>query len=352
MAIQTPWGELTVSDAHVHFFSHRFFATLLAQKLAQHVADVNAANVNAAHKNAAYENVTPKNSPNKETNEELSVDSLAPLLNWQMPPESPALLADHWASELDRHGVQRAVLIASVPGDAESVIVAVRHYPQRFFGYMMVNPLLPDCISSVLLALHGGHMHGLCLFPAMHSYALHDERVAAILDVAAKTAAVVFVHCGVLSVGVRRKLGLPSQFDMRFSNPIDLHSIALRYPQLRFVVPHFGAGYFREALMLCDMCPNVYLDTSSSNSWMRFEAAGLDLANVFRRALAVAGARRLLFGTDSSFFPRGWNRQVFDAQVEALRAIGATEETARLIFNGNLQELFGPKNNSWPKNNS
>ena len=53
-------------------------------------------------------------------------------------------------------------------------------------------------------------------------------------------------------------------------------------------MPHFGAGFFREALMLADLCPNVYLDTSSSNSWMRYE--GLDLKTVFRRALDVAGA--------------------------------------------------------------
>ena len=313
MAIPTPWGELTVSDAHVHFFSHRFFAALIAQK------------------NALKKNDTPQG---------LSFETLAPLLDWELPPETPALLADIWLRELDRHGVQRAVLIASVPGDAPSVIAAVRKYPQRFFGYMMVNPLLPDSISSVQWALQGGHMHGICLFPAMHCYSLHDERVAALIDAAASSRAVVFVHCGVLSVGVRQKLGLPSQFDMRFSNPIDLHSLALRYPQLRFVVPHFGAGYFREALMLCDLCPNVYLDTSSSNSWMKYEAGELDLAAIFRRALAVAGARRLLFGSDSSFFPRGWNAEVFQAQVKALGAIGASEETARRIFNDNLEQLL------------
>jgi hypothetical protein len=73
----------------------------------------------------------------------------------------------------------------------------------------------------------------------------------------------------------------------------------LRYPNLPFVVPHFGAGYFREALMLADLCPNVYLDTASSNSWIKYE--GLELKTVFRRALDVVGPGRLLFGTDSSF---------------------------------------------------
>jgi len=74
------------------------------------------------------------------------------------------------------------------------------------------------------------------------------------------------MHCGVLTVGIRRKLVLGSPFDMRFSNPLDLHGLALRYPGVKFIVPHFGAGYLRETLMLADLCPNVYLDTSSSNS--------------------------------------------------------------------------------------
>jgi uncharacterized protein len=105
-------------------------------------------------------------------------------------------------------------------------------------------------------------------------------------------------------------------------------------------VPHFGAGYFREALMLCDLCPNVYLDTSSSNSWTRYEEAHLDLRTVFRRALDVAGPKRLLFGTDSSYFPRGWNAQIFEAQSTALYEIGVGEDIARLIFHDNLLQLF------------
>jgi predicted TIM-barrel fold metal-dependent hydrolase len=127
---------------------------------------------------------------------------------------------------------------------------------------------------------------------------------------------------------------------MRYSNPIDLHAVALRYPTLRFIVPHFGAGYFREALMLCDLCPNVYLDTSSSNSWTRYEEAHLNLRTVFRRALDVAGPRRLLFGTDSSYFPRGWNAQIFETQSKLLYEIGIDAETARLIFHDNLEQLF------------
>jgi len=107
------------------------------------------------------------------------------------------------------------------------------------------------------------------------------------------------------------------------------------------MVPHFGAGYFREALMPCDLCPNVHLDTSSSNSWIRYEAGTLDMAGVFRRALDVAGPERLLFGTDSSFFPRGWHAAIFEAQVQALQQIGVSGRDARRIFGGNLVRVLG-----------
>jgi hypothetical protein len=84
----------------------------------------------------------------------------------------------------------------------------------------------------------------------MHRYSIADPRVEPILQAAStSTGTVVFVHCGVLTVGVRRKLGLASPFDMRYSNPIDLHPVALLHPNVQFVIPHFGAGYLREALM-------------------------------------------------------------------------------------------------------
>jgi predicted TIM-barrel fold metal-dependent hydrolase len=302
--INTPWGLLPVADAHVHLFSHGFFASLAEQK-------------------------------------GLPVAALAPLLNWQLPAEDPRQLADTWAQELDRQGVAKACLIASVPGDGESAIAAARRHPERFFGYMMVNPKAPAAVAQVETALASGHIQALCFFPAMHRYSIQDDRVIALLElIAARPQTAAFVHCGVLSVGVRKALGLPSPFDMKFSNPIDLHAVALRFSQVRFIVPHFGAGYLREALMLCDLCPNVYLDTSSSNSWMRYEEAHLDLRTVFRRALDVAGPKRLLFGTDSSFFPRGWNASIFETQIKALYEIGVTEEVARLVFHDNLVRLF------------
>jgi len=300
----TPWGELPVSDAHVHFFSHNFLSMLAAQA-------------------------------GRAAGEVLET------LGWQPPAQDPTAFAHAWARELDRHGVSRASLIASLPGDEASAAAAVSEFPNRFSGYFIANPLAPDAPARAARAFGELGLQGLCLFPAMQGYSLHDPRARALVEIAASHPnTLVFVHCGVLSVGVRKKLGLPSPFDMRYSNPIDVHALALAHPELPFVVPHFGAGYFREALMVADLCPNVYLDTSSSNNWRKYLEHPMSMAQVFTRALAVCGPERLLFGTDSSFFPRGWNSAVFDEQVQALATAGVTAEAARAIFGGNLDRLL------------
>ncbi len=221
-----------------------------------------------------------------------------------------------------------------------SVSGAIKRHPDRFVGFFMVDPTKDNAAAVAAAAVDADGMRGICLFPAMHRFAIQDDRVRAIFDVAAaRRGTAVFVHCGVLSVGVRKKLGLPSPFDIRFGNPIDLHGIALAYPSVPIIVPHFGAGLFREALMLADLCPNVILDTSSSNSWMKYQP-GLTLGDVFRQALAVAGADRLLFGSDSSFFPRGWVADVHQQQSAALDQLNAGVVVREKIFGGNFDRLF------------
>jgi predicted TIM-barrel fold metal-dependent hydrolase len=113
----------------------------------------------------------------------------------------------------------------------------------------------------------------------------------------------------------------------------------VQFSDVPVIVPHFGAGFLREALMAVDAAPNIHLDTSSSNSWVKYQP-GISLKDVFRQALAVAGPDRLLFGTDSSFFPRGWRRVIMGAQRAILDEIGVETDAAEKIFAGNFARLF------------
>lgn len=313
-----PLHPALVCDAHVHFFSRGFFEALASQK----------ANL-------------PGGKPS-----ETSVEALVASLGWELPGRNSELAA-RWAGELERCGVAKSVLIASVPGDEGSVAEVLpprQGKPKagdQFWGYFMLNPMAPDAVDRARRAFAESGFQGVCLFPAMHRFSVQDERLLPIYQLAAEHKAVVFVHMGMLTVGVRNKLGLPSKFDMSFSNPIDLHRVALEFPNVNFVIPHFGAGYFREALMLGGLAPNVHLDTSSTNSWIKYQVPALSLREVFAKAIEIYGARRLLFGTDSSFFPRGWNHPILEQQMAVLKQLGVNAEDQKAILGGNQMRLMG-----------
>jgi len=295
---------VTINDAHCHFFSSHFFDMLARQRgTAQEAGEI------------------------------------CRELQWDDPGPADAL-GDRWVAELDKHGVSRAAVIASVPGDEASVAEAVAHHPTRLVGFFMVDPSAADAMARTQRAIDELHLRAICLFPAMHHVPLTDYRVARIAEfIASRPGVAVFVHCGVLSVGVRAKLGLPSRFDMRLGNPLEVAPLALAFPDVPFIIPHFGAGMFREALMTLDACKNVHLDTSSSNGWTKY-TPGLTLDTVFKTALAVGGASRLLFGTDSSFFPRGWQQGIYETQQRIIDGLGVSTADAALIFGGNFERLF------------
>jgi predicted TIM-barrel fold metal-dependent hydrolase len=258
-------------------------------------------------------------------------------LGWD-PPGDAVALATRWTSEFDHHSVTRAMLIASVPGDEASVAAAVHAYPARIEGAFMFNPATADATSRLDAAFDAG-LRMACLFPAMHRYSLDEPFVDAVFQAAARRGRAVFVHCGFLSVGLRTKLGLPSRFDIRRGDPLAVAAIAVRHPEVTVVIPHFGAGFFREALMAADQAPNIVLDSSSSNGWTKFHP-GLTLRDVFARAMDCVGHERILFGTDSSFFPRGWHRAIFDMQGDVLSSLGCREDVQAAIFGGNFQRIF------------
>ena len=292
-----------LNDVHCHFFSTGFFEALGKQR----------------HPNAA-------------------AHELCTELGWSAPG-TPEQLADRWAQELDDHGVGRMALIASVPGDESAVSAAVARHPSRFVGFFMLNPGATDPAKVARHAVRNLRLRTICLFPAMHHVPLDDPRTDRILEVAAVEAATVFVHCGALSVGVRKKLGLPSTFNLRLGNPLALATLAARFPEVPFIIPHFGAGLLREALMAAAACPNIYLDTSSSNQWIHY-SPGLTLDSVFAAALEVVGPTRVLFGTDSSFFPRGWQDGVYRRQRDSLTRLGVSAEAQTSIFKENFDRLF------------
>src|SRR5712691_11332738 len=133
-----------MNDAHCHFFSTPFFSALGRQL--------------------------------KDRDDRAPHETALAKLGWE-PPGTAEALADRWVAELDRARVARAALIASVPGDAGSVATAVARHPRRLIGFFMVAPTQPEAATQTAAALDAGGLRGVCLFPAMHRFAMQDDRV-------------------------------------------------------------------------------------------------------------------------------------------------------------------------------
>ena len=307
--MQTGYGELRVIDAHVHFFSHQFFESFLRSRKRQF----------------------PEQDP----------QSLLQRLGWEVPPPEPAALARRWVAELDRHGVEQAVLLGSIMDDEESVASAVHAFPERFIGFIRVDPTRPDAAQQVRHAVERLGLKGIKGFPAMECFHAYEERVYPVYAEAQRLGVPVLFHFGLLQSAIGAALKLPSQADARFSNPMDVQRAARDFPGVNFIVPHFGAGYFGETLLLAAHCPNVFIDTSSANGWMRYMPYPMDLKLVFQRTLEAVGPERIIFGTDSSHFPRGFRREILDDQLGILKALGVSKADAQLIMGGNIARLLG-----------
>jgi hypothetical protein len=257
------------------------------------------------------------------------------------PP--PATIADHlarWIAEWDRHGVAHAVSFSSLPEETTAVAEAASLSRGRLVPFGIVNPRMDGAADRARDMLAAQGYRGLLLFPAMHHFRVGGPEAAGVLEMADRAGAVVVVHCGLLQVKVRDLFGLPRGIDLGCANPLDLVPAADRYRRIRFVIPHFGAGLLRETLIAGTQCDNLFVDTSSSNSWRATQPEPITLARVFERALGVFGPDRVLFGTDSSTFPRGWRADLLREQEAALAEIGAPPATREKIFGGNARRLL------------
>ncbi len=301
---------MALIDFHTHWFSLLYFRTLAAQ------------------------------SPRPGTPEE-KLAALAQQTGIELPSADPAAHRARWLAELSKHAIEHLCTFASLPEELEEVGAAALASQGRISGFALVNPRVPGAAERAEQALASGGHKGVLLFPALHGYAVDQPELRPLFEVLERRRAIAFVHCGLFVVKLRDLLGFPRTQDLRRADPLALVPAANAFPGVRFVIPHFGAGFLRETLMAGAQCPNVFVDTSSSHSWMATQSPRASLREVFERALEVFGAPRVLFGTDSTTFPAGWQRARHAEQRAALAQIGASAQDQELIFAGNARRLLG-----------
>jgi predicted TIM-barrel fold metal-dependent hydrolase len=239
--------------------------------------------------------------------------------------------SDRWYRDVVQKQIEVVVFVSGGGNDRLARIVS-RH-PDRFLGFAHHNPFSPGAAAELERALVELRLKGYKILAPALPGPISDPALFPLWEICAKHQVPALIHFGVLGAAG----GVSAHPNI---NPLSLHEAAKEFPQVRFIVPHFGAGYPTELLQLCWTCPNVYVDTSGSNQWIRWMAYPLSLQDLFRKFYETIGPERLLFATDSSWFPRTFAMTYLEEQHRIMRFSGFHEEDIEKILWRNAAGLL------------
>jgi predicted TIM-barrel fold metal-dependent hydrolase len=246
----------------------------------------------------------------------------------ELPDLAPEETAVWYIERLHAANVAKALVVSVMPDNqwTRDFLLAARGHVHALCN---INPLDRGAPALLEREMAAG-FRGVKLYPVNRCYRLSDKECRPFFDKAAELGANLIIHYGVT---------VDPTGDLRYADPIDLSPVARDYPELQFVIAHFGAGWLDSVLRLAYQCGNVCVDTSGTNNWMDHFIPKMTLAEVFERAMTAMGPERILFGTDSGTTApyRTWLRYM---QERTLEELGVSEHDRDLIMRTNAARIF------------
>ena len=247
------------------------------------------------------------------------------------PPLTPVEAAKRWYEEAKSHGLEHIIFVSG--GGNEALSKALAPYKDIFTGFAHHPPEADGSARQLEEGVLRRGLKGYKIFAPLVEKRLADPSFKPLWETAEKYNLPVLIHFGILGGGG----GIASGTNI---SPLSLEPVAKAYPTVPFIVPHFGCGYVRDLLQLAWACANVCVDTSGNNEWVRWYPYPLTLEDLFKRFFETVGDKRILFGSDSSWFPRGFANRYLDDQLRACRQLKLRQESIDLIFSGNARKIL------------
>lgn len=222
---------------------------------------------------------------------------------------------------MDRLGIERACIsVVGSGGNNDEVLDAVRRYPDRFVGFVLVNPRYPEemiaeldrCFAAHDMVRGIGEIHP----PSYtHYYPVTGQNYRPLWEYAAKKGVPVLIHSG------------PSS-EAAFCGPAEIAKVAAWYPSVPFIIGHCGAYdswyMLEEAIEVTKKYENLFLEICAM---ARFYG-------VVEYLVKKVGADRILFGTDAPF--HDWT-----AEVAHVACAKISDDAKEKIFGLNMAALLG-----------
>ena len=240
-----------------------------------------------------------------------------------MPGATPEARLGKMLEYADRMGIARLCVFMGMEWsydpspeklrqDNDQVLLAIRAFPDRAFGFVYLNPKHTQAsLDELNRCVRDGPMVGVKLWVAQHCNA---PELDPLIARATELKAVIFQHTWLKITG-----NLPGE-----STPFDLAELAARHPSATLICGHSG-GDWERGLRAIRPHQNVSADLGG----------GDPTAGFTEMAVRELGAQRVIYGSDVG-------GRSFASQLAKVFGADIPESAKRLILGENLKRLLRP----------
>ena len=246
-------------------------------------------------------------------------------LELHTPPER------HWTA---MQNVDKAIVFgvrafhSGLTSPNEYIADYVRAHPNKLIGFAAVDPAHDNVREILEHAVQDLKLRGAKLGPIYQNIHPMDDRMFPVYEFCQRHNLPIMIHQGTT---------FPRRAPLKFSLPILLEDVALKFPDLKMIIAHMGHPWIAETIVLIRKQPNFFADISALHyrPWQFYN--GLICAKEY------GVLNKLLFGSDYPYTNP-------DATIKDLRNINkmvegtnlpklASEEIEALIQSPTLQLL-------------
>jgi predicted TIM-barrel fold metal-dependent hydrolase len=225
---------------------------------------------------------------------------------------------------LDENGVDYAVVLAETSPLSAGLatneqLLEFCSASDRLIPFGTVNPYMDYRPAHIIRDLgESGAIRGLKLYPNYQYFYPNDAKLYPVYSVAEGLGLPIMFHTGSSVLPGSR---------MKYADPIHWDDVAVDFPALTILQCHGGRPFWHDrSFMLCRLHENVYIDV-----------AGLPPQNLLQYFPELERLpTKFVFGTDWPGMPK-----TIRQNVEAIRNLDISEETARMILGGNAAKILG-----------
>ncbi|MCM3675188.1 amidohydrolase family protein [Peribacillus simplex] len=192
--------------------------------------------------------------------------------------------------------------------DNDIVATAIDRFPDRFLGWVAVNPTTHVSVEEVELYLNKPGFIGVKAHPFMHEYSIKAlDPVAAMCETK----------------------GIPMIIHLS-SEPDSYKYLPENYPELKLIYAHAGLPFWKKLWNYVKNQPNVFVDTSS------------DYLNpsIVKKAVESLGYRKVLYGCDGPYGMKKFNEYDYLTKKSWVDSLQIPDNQKEYILGKNFLALI------------